>query len=156
MPDPQSPISKSIKSFQSVKDKRELPVVALRDAIIFPGIAMPILVQRPKSLAALDFAMKHDQLAFFVSQKTEETDHPSMADMYMIGTVGKIKEMGRGEDGAVRVLVEGVMRAKILGIVHEDPFVKVRLEPLPPPSVKKTEKIEALMYSSINQFREIV
>ncbi|MDO8521261.1 MAG: endopeptidase La, partial [bacterium] len=151
-----APIAKSIKAFQSVKDKRELPVVALRDAVIFPGIAMPILVQRSKSLAALDFAMKHDQLAFFVSQKTEEAEHPSMADMYAVGTIGKIKEMGRNEDGTVRVLVEGVMRAKLLGIVHEDPFVKVRLEPLSVPTVKKTEKIEALMYSAINQFREIV
>ena len=150
------PIPKFVKAFQSVKDKKELPLVALRDAIVFPGIAMPILVQRPKSLAALDWAMKHDQLAFFVAQKTEESDHPTMKDMYAVGTIGKIKEMGRGDDGAVRVLVEGVMRGKILAILSEDPFVRVSLEHLPPPLTKKTEKIEALMYSAINQFREIV
>lgn len=150
------PIPKFIKAFQSVKDKKELPLVALRDAIVFPGIAIPILVQRPKSLAALDFAMKHDQLAFFVAQKTEESDHPTMKDMYAVGTIGKIKEMGRGDDGAVRVLVEGVMRGKILSILGEDPYVRVAIEHLPPPLTKKTEKIEALMYSAINQFREIV
>ncbi|MBI2552304.1 endopeptidase La [Candidatus Uhrbacteria bacterium] len=156
MPDIQPPIPKFVKTFQSVKDKRELPLVALRDAVVFPGIALPILVQRPKSLAALDFAMKHDHLAFFVAQKTEEHDKPTMADMYAVGVIGKIKEMNRAEDGAVRVLIEGVMRAKGISIVHEDPFVRVRLEPLPPPLIKKTEKIEALMYSAINQFREIV
>ena len=128
----------------------------LRDAVVFPGIAMPLLVQRPKSLAALDHAMKHDQLAFFVAQKTEEHDDPSNNDIYNVGTVAKIKEMGKGEDGTVRVLVEGIMRAKVLGVAQNEPFIKVRLEPLPPPIVKKTERIEALMYAAINQFREIV
>lgn len=149
-------IPKFVKAFQSVKDKKELPLVALRDAVVFPGIAMPLLVQRPKSLAALDFAMKHDQLAFFVVQKSEEHDEPTMEDVYTIGTIAKIKEMGKGDDGAVRILVEGVMRAKLTGVAQTDPFVKIRLEPLPPPLIKKTEKIEALMYSTINQFREIV
>lgn len=149
-------IPKFIKAFQSIKDKRELPLVPLRDAVVFPGIAMPLLVQRPKSLSALDFAMKHDGLAFFVAQRAEDHDEPTMEDVYQVGTVAKIKEMGKAQDGAVRILVEGVMRAKIMGIVHGDPFVKVRMEPLPPPLVKKTERIEALMYSAINQFREIV
>jgi len=153
---PQPQISKSLKAFESIKDKRELPLVALRDAIVFPGIALPILVQRSKSLSALDFAMAHDHFAFFVAQKSEEHEQPTMADMYTIGTIGKIKEMSRTEDGGVRVLIEGLMRGKISQIVQEDPFVKVRFEPMPPPSIKKTEKIEALMYSAINQFREIV
>src|SRR3990167_271139 len=153
---PLDPIPKFVKAFQSVKDKKELPLVALRDAVVFPGIAMPLLVQRPKSLAALDFAMKHDQLAFFVAQKTEEHEDPTMKDIYTVGTIAKIKEMGKGEDGAVRVLVEGVMRAKISAVTPEAQFVKAKIEPLPPPLVKKTERIEALMYSAINQFREIV
>lgn len=149
-------IPKFIKAFQSVKDKRELPLVPLRDAVVFPGIAMPLLVQRPKSLAALDFAMKHDHLAFFVAQKAEEHHDPTMEDIYPVGTIAKIKEMSKAEDGAVRILVEGIMRAKMMGVSQSDPFVKVRIEPFPPPLVKKTERTEALMYSAINQFREIV
>lgn len=149
-------IPKFVKAFISIKDKRELPLVALRDAVVFPGIALPLLVQRPKSLAALDFAMKHDRLAFFTAQKTEDHNDPTLQDMYAIGAMAKIKEMGKNPDGSVRVLVEGVARAKMTGVIQSDPFVKVRLEPLPPPLVKKTERIEALMYSAINQFREIV
>src|SRR3989344_9708754 len=113
---PLDPIPKFVKAFQSVKDQRELPLVPLRDAVVFPGIAMPLLVQRPKSLAALDFAMKHDGLAFFVAQNAEEHDTPTAQDIYAVGTIAKIKEMGKGEDGAVRVLVEGIMRAKMGGI----------------------------------------
>lgn len=140
----------------TIKGKRDLPLVPLRDAVVFPGIAMPLLVQRPKSLAALDFAMKHGQLAFFVAQKSEEHDHPTLEDIYQVGTVAKIKEMGKGDDGAVRVLVEGVMRAKLVHVVHGEPFIKATIDPLPTPAVKKTERIEALMYAAINQFREIV
>lgn len=144
------------KALQIIQGKRELPLVPLRDAVVFPGIAIPLLVQRAKSLAALDFAMKHGQVAFFVAQKAEEHDTPTLEDVYQIGTVAKIKEMGKGQDGAVRLLVEGVMRGKIVKVVQGDPFVKVAIEPLPTPLVKKTERIEALMYSTINQFREIV
>ncbi|MBI4135222.1 endopeptidase La [Candidatus Uhrbacteria bacterium] len=144
------------KGFQILQGKRDLPLVPLRDAVVFQGVAMPLLVQRPKSLAALDFAMKHGQMAFFVAQKAEEHDEPTLEDVYQIGTIAKIKEMGKAEDGGVRVLVEGIARAKIVSIAQGDPFVKVAIEPLSPPLVKKTEKIEALMYSAINQFREVV
>ena len=128
-------------------------MVVLRDAVVFPGIAMPLVVQRPKSLLALDFAMQHGGLALFVAQKTEEPQDTAPADIYSVGTVGKIKEMGKGDDGAVRILVEGVARAKILNFVELKPFPKAHIEAIPSPSVKKTERIEALMYSAINQFR---
>lgn len=144
------------KGFQVFQGKRDLPLVPLRDAVVFPGVAMPLLVQRPKSLAALDFAMKHGQVAFFVAQRAEDHDEPTLEDVYQVGTVAKIKEMSKAEDGAVRVLVEGIVRAKIVSIVQGDPFVKVAVDPVAPPLVKKTEKIEALMYSAINQFREVV
>ncbi|MEK7607178.1 MAG: endopeptidase La [Patescibacteria group bacterium] len=148
--------NKFAKNMLGIKERKELPVVVLRDAVVFPGIAMPLVVQRPKSLLALDFAMQHGGLALFVAQKTEEPQDPAPADIYSVGTVGKIKEMGKGDDGAVRILVEGVARAKILNFVELKPFPKAHIEAIPSPSVKKTERIEALMYSAINQFRECV
>lgn len=139
-----------------IKERKELPVVVLRDAVVFPGIAIPLMVQRPKSLLALDFAMQHGGLALFVAQKSEEASDPDPTNIYSIGTVGKIKEMGKGEDGAVRILVEGVARAKVLTFFELKPFPKAHVEAVIPPVVKKTERIEALMYSAINQFRECV
>jgi len=144
------------KPFIGIKDKRELPLVTLRDAVVFPGVAMPLLVQRPKSLSALDYAMQHDHMVLFVAQKTEEVAEPKADEYYNIGTIAKIKEMGKAEDGTVRILVEGLMRAKITGILEQEPYIRARLEVIPPPTIKKTEKIEALMYSALNQFREAV
>ncbi|MDP3244673.1 MAG: endopeptidase La [bacterium] len=144
------------KTFLGFKEKRELPLVILRDAVVFPGVAMPLMVARSKSLAALDYAMQHGQMAVFVAQKSEEVNNPQKGDAYAVGTIGKIKEMGKGQDGTVRVLVEGVARVKVVGFLQTVPFYKVRLEVVPLSVVKKTERIEALMYSAINQFRECV
>jgi ATP-dependent Lon protease len=144
------------KPFLGIKEKKELPLVILRNTVIFPGVAMPLLVQRPQSLAALDYAMKHDQMALFVAQKLEEVDEPTENDIYLVGTIAKIKEMSRTEDGSVRILVEGLTRARIISFLEKKPLIRVRLEVLPPPLIKKTEKIEALMYSALNQFRECV
>lgn len=144
------------KTFLGFKEKRELPLVILRDAVVFPGVAMPLMVSRPRSLAALDYAMQHGQMAVFVAQKSEEVNNPKKDDVFAVGAIGKIKEMGKAQDGTVRVLVEGVARVKVADYLQTEPFYKVRLEVIPLPVAKKTERIEALMYSAINQFRECV
>ena len=139
-----------------LKDKKELPVIAVRDMVIYPGVVTPIAVQRPKSVKGLDYAEKNNRLALFVAQKKFETDDPKPADLFEVGTVGKIKEIVKQPDGTVRILVEGTAKIKVVSYIHETPFLKAKVEVIPPPLKKKNEQTEALMYSVINLFKESV
>lgn len=138
------------------RGKQELALIAIRDMVIFPSVVTPVAIQRPKSVKALDDAEKNDRLAFFVAQKKFETEDPQPNDLYEVGTIAKIKEVVRQPDGSVRILVEGVGKAKISDYIHLDPFIKVKADVIPLPSPQKTEKTEALMYSAVNQFKECV
>lgn len=139
------------------KFKKELPLIVLKDVVIFPHIAINLIIQRPQSLKALDFAMHHDRLAVFVTQKKEEDKKIKIPeDIYIVGVISKIKEVIKQSDGSVRILIEGLMRVKIAEFAQTEPFVKVKVEPLLEPKFVKTERVEALMYSIINQFKECV
>lgn len=145
-----------LKSLFGSKIYREVPLIPLRDLVIFPRIAIPIAAKRSKSLLALDFAMQHARLACFVAQKDSEVEDPKPKDLFEIGVVAKIREVVKQPDKTVRILIEGISRVKITQFIQEDPFLKVKITPLAEPPVRKTEKIEALMYSVINQFKECV
>ena len=138
------------------KGKQELALIAIRDMVIYPGVVTPIAIQRPKSVKALDYAEKNGRIAFFVAQKKFETEDPQPKDLYEVGTVAKIKEVVRQPDSSVRILVEGVGKAKISDFAQLTPFLKVKVDTIPLPAPQKTEKTEALMYSVVNQFKECV
>lgn len=140
----------------NLKERKEYPLIILRDAVVFPGLALPLMVQRPKSLSAIDYAMRHGQVAMLVAQKNPENHTPNAKDFYTVGTIGKIKELSKNQEGVVKVLIEGIARAKITDVTSDDPFFKVKAEILEQPTAKKTERIEILMYSCLNQFRECV
>lgn len=138
------------------KAKKELAVIPLVDVVVFPRVALTLMVKKEKTLRALDYAMQHDQIAVCVAEKRDVGDKITKDDLYSIGTLAKIREITKQSDGSVRIVVEGMMRAKITEFLSLDPFIKVKVEPAPEPMVKKTERIEALMYSLINQFKECV
>ena len=138
------------------KAKKELAVIPLVDVVVFPRVALTLMVKKEKTLRALDYAMQHDQIAVCVAEKRDVGDKITKDDLYSIGTLAKIREITKQPDGSVRIVVEGMMRAKIIEFLSLDPFIKVKVEPAPEPMVKKTERIEALMYSLINQFKECV
>ncbi|MEW6407670.1 MAG: endopeptidase La [Patescibacteria group bacterium] len=142
------------KFFKAKKDK-EFALIPLRDLVVFPRIAIPIAAQRPKSLKALDYAIHTGRTAVFVAQKSTEIINPKKDDFYQIGTVAKIREVVKKQD-QVRILIEGLMRVKIVEYLQEEPFFKVKVQPLPAPALQKTERTEALMYSAINQFKECI
>ena len=85
-----------------------LPVLPLRDVVIFPGMITPLLVGRPKSLASLDEAMKGDRLLLVATQRQVGVDEPGPEDLYRMGTVVKILQLMRLVEGTMRILVEGV------------------------------------------------
>ncbi len=138
------------------RQSAEVPLIPLRDTVVFPRIAVPIIVRRKKSLKALEEAMRHNRVAIFAAQKSPDAEEVALADVHGVGTLVKIREVVKQEDKSVRVLADGVARARISAFVSTDPFVKAKIEPLVEPSVKKTEKIEASMYSVLNQFRRVV
>lgn len=138
------------------KVNEELPLIPLRDIVVFPKVAVPLVIQRSRSLKALDFAEKHHRVAVFVAQKEKDQEDPKSKEVFKVGTISKVKEIVRDQDGQVRALIEGISRVKIVKFVQESPFLKVKIEPLPDVSGKKTEKVQAAMYNIINQFKQVV
>ncbi len=107
----------------------EMPVLALRGITIFPGMMMHFDVKRPRSVAALEEAMKRDQRLFLAAQKMAQVEEPDPAsDLYMDGNVTKIKQMIKLPSGIVRVLAEGVSRGRMVETFDDEPFLYADIE----------------------------
>lgn len=107
--------------------KQILPVIPLRGAVIFPYMLMHFDIARKKSVAALEEAMVHNQLIFFVTQKSEETEQPKREDLYSTGTVARIKQMLKLPGDGIRVLAEGVSRAKLTGFFEGEKYISCEI-----------------------------
>ena len=94
----------------------ELPLLPLRDVVVFPHMVIHLFVGRPKSIKALEAAMAAERRIMLVAQKAAAKDEPSVADMFEVGCVSTILQMLKLPDGTVKVLVEGQQRAKVDGI----------------------------------------
>ncbi len=90
-----------------------MPVLPLRDVVVYPHMVIPLFVGREKSIVALDLAMKADKRILLVAQKQADVDDPKGEDLYRVGTVATILQLLKLPDGTVKVLVEGVDRASI-------------------------------------------
>ena len=111
-----------------VKEPLVLPTIALRGLSIFPNMVIHFDIGREKSIKALEKAMIMNQQVFLVSQKDENTELPTVDDLYEIGTVAKVKQMLRLPGDSIRVLVEGVSRGRIKEVVFEVPYFKCAIE----------------------------
>src|SRR5438045_8931520 len=98
----------------SSKDIAALPLLPLRDVVVFPHMVIPLFVGRPKSIKALDVAMDAGKHILLVAQKLAAKDDPTAEDLYDIGSVATVLQMLKLPDGTVKVLVEGTQRARIL------------------------------------------
>lgn len=132
-----------------------LPVLPLRDVVIFPGMITPLLVGRRKSLASLDEAMKKNRLLLVVTQRDINVDDPSENDLYRMGTAVKILQVMRLVEGTMRILVEGLSRAEIVKMSGTRRFFKAKVE-LHPPVTTSNRKLQALMRRLSTQFTEYV
>ena len=93
--------------------QRTLPVLPLRDVVVFPYMVMPLFVGRAKSISALDEAMNEGKQLLLVSQKQADLEEPTVDDVFDVGTIANIIQLLKLPDGTVKVLVEGQQRAKI-------------------------------------------
>jgi ATP-dependent Lon protease len=120
-----------------------LPLLPLRDIVVFPSMVVPLFVGRDKSVNALEQAMSVDKQIFLAAQKSAKTDSPAESDIYAVGTVANILQLLRLPDGTVKVLVEGISRCRILNFIPNSDYFFVQLEPLVEPS-EATLETEAL------------
>jgi len=108
-----------------------LPVLPLRDIVVFPHMIVPLFVGREKSVRALEAVMKEDKQILLVAQKNAAQDDPSADDIYRIGTVSTILQLLKLPDGTVKVLVEGGKRAKITAFKETEHYFEAFVEPMP-------------------------
>lgn len=106
----------------------ELPLLPLRNTVLFPGVVLPITVGRDKSIKAVNDAYKADKLVGVVAQKDSNIEDPTVSDLEDIGTVARIVKLIKMPDGGTTVIIQGRRRFKVAGIVAEDPYFKARIE----------------------------
>ena len=136
-------------------NEKVLPLLPLRDVVIYPYMLAPLFVGREKSIKALEEAAKGNKEIFLSAQKDAKVNEPGNEDMYRIGTVGTIVQMLRLPDGTVKVLVEGKKRASITGFVPQKDMFVVEVKEIEEPSGESVE-VEALMRSATKLFEDYV
>ncbi|SHJ82273.1 endopeptidase La [Tepidibacter formicigenes] len=138
--------------------EHQLPLIPLRGLAVFPYMVLHFDVGRDKSINALEEAMVDEQLIFLTSQKEAEVDLPTPEDFYHIGTICKVKQMLKLPGDTIRVLVEGISRAKIKEIINEEPCFKATIEEVvyDEELLKENKEVEALIRNVFESFEEYI
>ena len=136
----------------------DLPLLPLRDVVVFPHMVIPLFVGRPKSIKALESAMESERRIMLVAQKAAAKDEPSVEDMFEVGCVATILQLLKLPDGTVKVLVEGQQRAKVNKIEDGEQHFSANVTPVEAAviAVDKTSEIEALRRAVTQQFDHYV
>ena len=136
----------------------DLPLLPLRDVVVFPHMVIPLFVGRPKSIKALESAMESERRIMLVAQKAAAKDEPSVEDMFEVGCVATILQLLKLPDGTVKVLVEGQQRAKVNKIEDGEQHFSANLTPIETAAIAadKTSEIEALRRAVMQQFDHYV
>ena len=132
-----------------------VPLLPLRDIIVFPHMVVPLFVGRQKSIKALEEAMNKQKYILLAAQREAKTNDPAEDDIYRVGTLGTVVQLLRLPDGTVKVLVEGKKRARVLRYLDEAEFFLVTAEEIEEP-VEKTTEVEALIRSVNSTFENYV
>ncbi|MDR1397295.1 MAG: LON peptidase substrate-binding domain-containing protein, partial [Desulfarculales bacterium] len=122
-----------------------LPLLPMRDVVVFPYLILPLFVGRDSSLAAVDAALESDQLIFLAAQLNPDEDNPKPAELHKKGTVAMIMRRLRLPDGRLKILVQGLTRARITAFSKEQPYVRVSIVTLKDKPWKESLEVEALL-----------
>ena len=128
-----------------------LPAIALRGTTILPDMIVHFDVSRERSIKAIEAAMLHDQKIFLVTQKDPEVEKPELSELYQVGTVAYIKQVVKLPHDLLRVLVEGIERAELLGLEQEEPFLKAETALFEPDGAQYTKSLKEAMFRSIQE-----
>ncbi len=148
-------MTEQTKKTQNVEDRVVIPLLPLRDIVVFPHMVVPLFVGREKSIAALEEAMNKEQDILLSAQVNPKTNDPKPEDIYKVGTLSSIIQLLRLPDGTVKVLVEGKRRARIIQYVSHPNFFLVEAEPFIEDS-EVTVETEALMRGVKTTFEQYV
>ena len=143
------------KKVQEFKLFKKVPVLPLRNIVVYPHMVVPLFVGRDKSISALEEVMDKGQELLFLAQKDADTNDPKKEDLYEVGTIGKVLQLLKLPDGTVKVLVEGIKRAKVEELIPHENFLEAKIE------VISEEKIEdktiiAISRQVVSRFEDFV
>ena len=136
--------------------KNPFCVLPLRDIVVFPNMIVPLFVGRTKSIKALEFAEKNDKEIFLVAQRDANVDEPGVEDIYDFGTVATILQLLRLPDGTVKVLVEGIERAKVSHFTDNPDFFEAYLDGVSLANYEHDRETNALSRTAVSQFENYV
>ncbi len=136
-------------------DKEKLSVLPLRGVLVFPNMVLHLDVGREKSVSALERSMMQDNRILLVTQKDAGVDEPKQDEIYEVGTIAQIKQMIKLPGGTIRVLVEGLDRAKVLKLITEEMFLEAEVEVVED-STEVDPQVEARMRSLLHQFEQYI
>ena len=128
-----------------------LALLPLRDVVVYPHMVLPLFVGRAKSIAALDAAIEHDQPVFLLAQRNPNDEEPGINDLHEMGTIANVLQVLKLPDGTVKVLVEGINRAKAIKVEESDEYFSAQVEVVAD-EVPKSSDMEALKRALLNEF----
>ncbi len=140
----------------SRSDLFELPILPLRDVVVYPHMVIPLFVGREKSVRALDAAMEGDKQILLVAQRSPDVDEPAPGDLYSIGTVATILQLLKLPDGTIKVLVEGASRAEIEGYSERNGLLTARSRAVEPAYSRTEREVEVISRSLTSLFEQLV
>jgi len=135
----------------------ELPLLPIRDVVIFPFMIMPLFVGRESSIKAVDEALNSDRLIFLATQKNMAEENPSPDDIYQVGTISMIMRMLKLPDGRVKILVQGLAKGRIKNYHSHDPLFMVEVEKIDEPALVETDlEMEAMIRTVKERLEKII
>ena len=150
------------EEYTNVKDIAEdsaiietIAVLPVRNLIVYPHMAAPLVANRPGSVKALDEALQEDTQVMILAQRDPEVDRPTPEDLYKVGTLAKVHKAMKLPEDSLHVVVRGIARARVLEILETEPVLRVRVELLPEQTEKSVE-IQALAHNLSEQFQKLV
>ncbi|MEO7063389.1 MAG: LON peptidase substrate-binding domain-containing protein, partial [Dokdonella sp.] len=144
------------KSQKTASDLLELPVLPLRDVVVFPHMVIPLFVGREKSVRALEIAMAGNKKILLVAQRSPDIDEPNAGDLYTIGTVASVLQLLKLPDGTIKVLVEGVDRAEIATFGERDGLMIAHARVLETTHTRSDREIEVISRQLTSLFEQLV
>ncbi|MEZ5357492.1 MAG: endopeptidase La [Candidatus Zixiibacteriota bacterium] len=145
-----------IHNNEKLEIKNQLPLIPLRDVVIFPYMIYPLLIGRQMTVNALQEAMVRDKIVFLVTQKDPATDNPNKADLYSVGVVARILQVMKLPNGTIKVLIEGLFRARMLSMKKSGGYHTSRIHVIEPERNINDSETEALARRVMDLFTDYV
>ncbi|WMJ68034.1 endopeptidase La [Stenotrophomonas sp. 24(2023)] len=141
---------------RSPSETLDLPVLPLRDVVVFPHMVIPLFVGRDKSMHALEQAMEADKRILLLAQKSAETDDPHAADLYQVGTLAQVLQLLKLPDGTIKVLVEGLSRVEVTTVTERNGALHGQAVEIEAGADREPREIEAIARSLMSLFEQYV